>query len=67
MEGIVKGMKKLVGMDVHYYVTEGQDKRNSALDAGKFMATFDWKPEIGSQQTVEDIILDLIKKVGKET
>lgn len=67
VEGIVKGMKKLVGMDVRYYVTEGQDKRNSALDAGKFMATFDWKPEIDIQQTVEDIILDLIKKVGKET
>ena len=52
---------------MRYYVTEGQDKRNSALDAGKFMATFDWKPQIGIQQTVEDIILDLIKKVGKET
>lgn len=64
VELIVQGMKTLGGMDVHYAVTEGQDTRNSALNAERFMTLFDWKPEIGIRQTVEDIIADLIKKAG---
>ena len=53
---IVAEMKKEAGIEVSYTVTEGQDSRNSAIDAALFMHDFDWKPEITLSETTSAII-----------
>lgn len=56
VECIVTQVKQKAGMDVAYTVTEGQDNRNSSIDASVFMRSFDWKPEITLSETTADII-----------
>lgn len=62
VECIVSEMKKQTDVDVTYTVAEGQDDRNSAIDATLFMTDFDWKPEITLAETTETIIRSKLDK-----
>ena len=43
-------------MDVSYTVTEGEDLRNSAVDATRFQQTFCWQPRYALAETTANII-----------
>lgn len=57
VECICREIKENTGKDVEYSVTEGQDNRNSSLNATRFMTEFFWKPQIGLDKTTDDIIM----------
>lgn len=59
---IISAIKQQVNMNVSFTVTEGQDDRNSEMDASLFMYDFCWKPEITLFETIVAII---ISKLGK--
>lgn len=59
---IVTEMKRLADIDVTYTVSEGQDDRNSAVDASLFMHDIRWTPEITLYETTATIIRS---KLGK--
>lgn len=61
-ELITKAVNEQLGMNVKYIITEGEDHRNSALDATKFMEYCNWTPAISIEQTVNDIVADLAGK-----
>lgn len=65
VECIVAEMKQQVEMDVSYSVLDGQDDRNSAIDASTFMHDFIWKPEITLPETVATIIRSKLDKADK--
>ena len=53
---IVSEMKNQTGADVSYSILEGQDNRNSAVDASLFMKTFNWTPTVDLSETIATII-----------
>lgn len=65
VECIVAEMKVLTGRETQYTVTEGQDDRNSSLDASVFMHDFDWRPDITLSETTADIIKSKVSKTGE--
>lgn len=54
-------IKSNTDKDPEYLVSEGNDTRNSALDATLFMNEFCWEPKISLQKSVKDIILSATK------
>lgn len=62
---IISAIKQEVNMGVGYRVIEGQDDRNSSLDASSFMTDFDWKPEIALSETIATIIRSKISGVDQ--
>lgn len=62
VECIASEMKKQADIDVTYTISEGQDDRNSAVDASLFMQDFAWKPLLSLSETTETIIRS---KLGK--
>lgn len=65
VECIVEQMKQWADMDVRYVVAEGQDERNSSIDASLFMQTFDWKPEVSLSETTATIIRSKLDEAVK--
>ena len=55
-------MKRQTDMDVHYTISEGQDDRNSSIDATLFMQEFQWSPEITLSETTAAIIRSKMSK-----
>lgn len=58
-ELIAKTIGEIAGKEPQINVSEGEDKRNSALDTTEFMNDFGWKPLIETEDSVRDIVLDL--------
>lgn len=56
VECIVDEMKQQANIDVRYSVLEGEDERNSAIDATMFMQDMNWKPQISLYETTAMII-----------
>ena len=54
--------ERLTGKTVAYTVTEGQDDRNSEVDAARFMRDFDWCASYSLAQTAAHIIEDKLDK-----
>lgn len=54
---IVHTIQELCELSVNIYVSEGDDERNSALDASLFSADFDWQPLIPISETIREIVL----------
>lgn len=63
VECIVKQMKLQADMDVRYTILEGQDNRNSSINATLFMQGFQWNPEITFDETTAAIIRSKLSKV----
>ena len=51
------------GINTGYDLVEGNDIRNSSIDAGLFMRDFGWRPIIPLEQTVEKIIKSKLQGV----
>lgn len=62
VECIVEQMKQQTDMDVKYSVLEGEDERNSAINATMFMQDMSWKPEISLSETTTAIIQSKLSK-----
>jgi len=62
VECIAEQMKRQTDMDVHYTISEGQDDRNSSIDATLFMQEFQWSPEITLSETTAAIIRSKMSK-----
>jgi nucleoside-diphosphate-sugar epimerase len=64
VECIVSEMQRETGMDVSYTVTEGEDLRNSSVDASLFQQTFDWRPNYTLAETTANIIRSKWNEAG---
>ncbi|MBO4456363.1 MAG: NAD(P)-dependent oxidoreductase [Butyrivibrio sp.] len=58
-ELIAKTIGETTGREPKVTLSDGEDKRNSALDTTEFMNDFGWKPLIGTEESVRDIVFDL--------
>ncbi len=50
--------------EVDIIIKDGNDKRNSAINAGLFMNTFDWKPKYSIDDTILEIVQDKLNMVN---
>lgn len=64
-ECVVAQMKRQAHMDAAYTVEEGQDNRNSAIDASLFMRDFDWTPAITLPEATAAILRSKLDEAGK--
>lgn len=64
-ECVVAQMKRQAHMDAAYTVEEGQDNRNSAIDASLFMRDFDWTPAITLPETTAAILCSKLDEAEK--
>ena len=51
------------GSEAACEIREGEDLRNSSLDASRFMEQFAWRPELSLAQTTRDIVRGLLKEM----
>ena len=60
-KSIASEVEKSTNIDVPVLTTDGDDCRNSALNASRFMHDFDWQPRITLIETIRSIIRDKLQ------